>query len=67
MKILCVTCGHKLDLDDAYDNYEGPVRCWVCGTLSVIRTHEGEICSMQIPSNSGVKREPARIVANEGG
>ena len=48
MKINCVSCGHKVDLDDAYDDYEGQVKCFVCGTLLEIRTDQGNIKSVGV-------------------
>jgi DNA-directed RNA polymerase subunit RPC12/RpoP len=41
MNINCIACGHKFELDDAYDDYEGPVRCWVCGALLEIKAQDG--------------------------
>ena len=46
MKINCLTCGHKVDLDDTYDDYEGQVKCFVCGTLLKIKTEEGKLKSV---------------------
>ncbi|MBI3468840.1 MAG: hypothetical protein HY000_38035 [Planctomycetes bacterium] len=43
MKLNCLSCGHHVDLRDAYDDYEGPVRCFVCGALLRIRTVNGQI------------------------
>jgi transcription elongation factor Elf1 len=48
MKINCISCGHKVDLDDAYDDYEGQVKCFACGTLLEIRTEQGNIKSVVI-------------------
>ncbi|MFH1489633.1 MAG: hypothetical protein ABII06_12090 [Pseudomonadota bacterium] len=47
MKINCITCGHKVDLDDAYDDYQGPIRCLVCSTTLEIKTREGQIRSVR--------------------
>lgn len=52
MKINCVSCGHKVDLDDAYDDYDGQVKCFACGTLLQIRTEDGSIKSVVIVSTS---------------
>ena len=41
MKINCLCCGHSLDLGDAYEDYEGKVKCFVCGGLLEIRTEDG--------------------------
>lgn len=48
MKINCISCGHKLSLDDAYDNYTGQVRCWVCGALLEIKTSEAMVQSVDL-------------------
>jgi hypothetical protein len=40
MRINCLACGHKVELDDAYDDFEGPVKC-LCGAMLEIRTEEG--------------------------
>ncbi|MBM4285537.1 MAG: hypothetical protein FJ128_09850 [Deltaproteobacteria bacterium] len=39
MRINCLACGHKVTLDDAYDNFEGPVKC-LCGAMLEIRTED---------------------------
>lgn len=33
MKINCLSCGHKVELDDAYDDFEGLVKCFACTAL----------------------------------
>ncbi len=41
MKLNCVSCGHSVNLDDAYDDYSGDIKCLVCGsTLAVVIEHE---------------------------
>ena len=40
MRLNCLSCGHKVELDDAYDDFEGPVKC-LCGAMLLIRTEEG--------------------------
>ena len=46
MKIICLSCGHKVDLGDAYDDYAGPVKCVACGMLLKIKTEEGNLRSV---------------------
>jgi DNA-directed RNA polymerase subunit N (RpoN/RPB10) len=48
MKINCVSCGHTIYLDDAYDDFEGPVKCYVCGGLLQIKTEEGKLKSIRL-------------------
>lgn len=43
MRINCLACGHKVELDDAYDDYEGPVKCFACRAVLEIRTEQGSI------------------------
>jgi DNA-directed RNA polymerase subunit N (RpoN/RPB10) len=43
MKINCLSCGHKVDLDDVYDDYQGQVKCLACGALLEIRTEEAHL------------------------
>lgn len=43
MRINCLSCGHSVDLDDAYDHYEGLFKCSVCKAVLKIRTEEGSI------------------------
>jgi ribosomal protein S27E len=43
MKINCLSCGHKVDLDDVYDDYEGQVKCWACSAILDIKTEDGKL------------------------
>jgi len=46
MKINCLSCGHQVVLDDAYDNYEGQVKCFACSAMLEIKTEEGNLKSV---------------------
>lgn len=44
MKINCLSCGHNIDLDDAYaDHYEGRIKCYGCDCTLEIRTEQSAI------------------------
>lgn len=43
MKINCLSCGHKIEIDAAYDDYEGEIKCYACGGLLEIRTESGSV------------------------
>ncbi|MGD0921519.1 MAG: hypothetical protein ABSA70_07120 [Terriglobia bacterium] len=43
MKIICLGCGFRLDVDEAYDDYDGPIKCFVCEAILEIRTEQGSI------------------------
>jgi hypothetical protein len=47
MRINCLACGHKVELDDAYDDFEGPVKC-LCGVMLTIRTEEGMLKAIKV-------------------
>jgi len=48
MKINCVSCGHRVDLDNAYGNYDGPIRCFVCNSLLEVKITQGDIISVKL-------------------
>jgi len=43
MKINCLFCGHAFVIDDAYADYEGPLRCNTCEGLLEVRIEDGLI------------------------
>lgn len=47
MKINCVSCGHKVELDDAYSDYEGQIKCFACSALLEVKTEQGSIKSVK--------------------
>jgi len=50
MKINCLSCGHNIDLDDAYsENYEGAIKCFGCGTTLEIKTEQNSIRAVHLP------------------
>jgi len=48
MKINCISCGHKVDLDDVYDDFEGPIKCFACSAMLEIRTDQGKLILIRI-------------------
>ncbi len=48
MRVNCLTCGHMVDLGDNYDDYEGPVKCFVCRATLEIRTEEGKLKTLNL-------------------
>jgi hypothetical protein len=48
MKVNCVSCGHNMMLDEAYDDFEGLVKCYVCGALLQVKTRDGKIKSVNL-------------------
>jgi hypothetical protein len=48
MRIICLSCGHKVELDDAYDDFEGQVKCVACTALLEIKTEEGMLKGIKV-------------------
>ncbi|MFZ2446989.1 MAG: hypothetical protein WAW37_11580 [Syntrophobacteraceae bacterium] len=49
MKINCLSCGHRLELDDdAYSDYEGQAKCYTCSQLLEIKTTEGKLSTVRL-------------------
>jgi transcription elongation factor Elf1 len=66
MKINCLSCGHKLELDEeVYADYEGQAKCYVCGRLLEIRMEQGKLKSLHLyqrleapPADKGTSDQP---------
>ncbi|HUY13900.1 MAG TPA: hypothetical protein VMX16_09775 [Terriglobia bacterium] len=43
MKINCLGCGYRVDLGNAYDDYEGQIKCFACGAIMEIATQGSSI------------------------
>lgn len=52
MKINCLSCGHKMDLDEAYSDYDGQIKCFICAAVLRVRTEEGRLKSVKIVSST---------------
>ena len=48
IKVNCLACGHPMELSDAYENYEGEVRCWGCRAMIEVTLHEGSLQKMRL-------------------
>ena len=48
IKINCLACGFKIDLDDAYDDYDGQVKCFTCNAILEIKLDQGNIKKVQV-------------------
>ena len=53
MKFECLMCGYEINLDhDIFIEYEGPIKCFSCGGMMEIRTVQGTVDSVDLPSVS---------------
>lgn len=49
MKINCLSCGHYIDLDDAYSDYEGAIKCYACSAVLEVKLADGLVKSVKLP------------------
>ena len=47
IKLNCLACGHAMELGEAYEDYDGEVRCWGCQTVLQVALTEGKLRSMR--------------------
>jgi hypothetical protein len=60
MKLNCLSCGHGIDLHHDYDDYEGQVKCYVCGGLLTIHTENGNIKRVTLAAHA-MQEDDARL------
>jgi DNA-directed RNA polymerase subunit RPC12/RpoP len=62
MKINCLSCGHTVDLDDAYDDYAGQIKCLACHAIMEIQSEDGKLKSVKLAWGVArpVVQEPCR-------
>jgi len=48
MKISCLSCGHTIDLDDAYSDYEGQIKCYTCSALLEVKLSDSLIKAVKL-------------------
>lgn len=61
MRLNCLSCGHKVELDDAYDDFEGPVKC-LCGAMLEIRTEEGRLKAIKVAESRSRQAPKSRRI-----
>jgi DNA-directed RNA polymerase subunit N (RpoN/RPB10) len=64
MKINCLSCGHNIDLDDSYSDYEGLIKCFACGATLKVKLVEGCIKAVKFPDRVN---SPVTKTVNESG
>jgi hypothetical protein len=42
-----LSCGHTVDLDEAYSDYEGQIKCYTCSALLEVKLEESLIKSVK--------------------
>jgi hypothetical protein len=47
MKINCLSCGFRIELDETYSDYEGQIKCYICGALLEVKLEESLVKSVK--------------------
>jgi len=48
MRLNCLSCGFTIDMDNAYGDYDGQIKCVICKAVLNIKTEEGELKSATV-------------------
>ncbi len=68
MKVNCLSCGHNVELDEAYgDGYEGEIKCFGCGARLEIRTEQNALRSVRLLNQTPAAEAYTRVVPNHEG
>jgi len=47
IKLSCLACGFSMSLGEAYEDYQGEIRCWGCQSLLEVAIQEGKLMAMK--------------------
>ena len=64
MKINCLSCGHNVEISEAYDDYTGLIKCFACQSLLEIKTEDGYLRSVQVANSSSAAPPELSSVAD---
>jgi DNA-directed RNA polymerase subunit N (RpoN/RPB10) len=53
MKVNCLSCGHNIDLDESYGDYEGAIKCYACGAIVEVKLSEERVKSVKLLERTG--------------
>ncbi|HUU01258.1 MAG TPA: hypothetical protein VM425_07470 [Myxococcota bacterium] len=73
IRLNCLECGHPMDLGDAYEDYQGEVRCWGCRTVLDVTLQEGRLkamrksCAAETPRSSAGRAESSETLSPASG
>jgi hypothetical protein len=63
MRMVCMGCGRDVNLDHViFENYEGPVKCFCCGTMMQVKTVRGVLDSMVVQTAAPVYLEKQQAI-----
>jgi len=48
MNIRCLSCGHTIDLEECYCDYEGQIKCYTCQALLEVKVNDGLVRSSNL-------------------
>lgn len=61
MKVNCLSCGHSIDLDESYSDYEGAIKCYACAAIVEVKLVDGHVKAVKLPERPGRAATAAKI------
>lgn len=57
MKIKCLGCGHGIEMDETYEEYEGEFKCAICWAVLAMKFQEGKLKGLKLnkPPSKGLE------------
>jgi len=60
IKLNCIACGHAIELGDAYEDYEGAIKCWGCSAVLEVKLLQGKLKTMKFVKITRPSADEAR-------
>ena len=55
MRMACIVCSKEVNLDHVvFENYNGPVKCFSCGSLMEVKTAQGAVDTVALLGEAAI-------------
>lgn len=63
MRMVCIVCGKEVNLDHViFQNYQGPVKCFSCGTMMEVKTARGTLDDVALQGGVAAGKGKSRSI-----
>ena len=61
--MVCIVCGKEVNLDHViFQNYQGPVKCFSCGTMMEVKTARGTLDDVALQGGVAAGKGKSRSI-----
>ena len=60
MRIRCLSCGHQVEVDESYSEFEGDIKCVICGAILKCKFEDGNLKALTLVKE-GIKPSEKKI------